>query len=234
MVWQVCWTVSRHQLIMSKQVGCNTIYKKILLLIPWKISGLIFSGHYCYCLPWLPQEYTQGCMHVSYKFEVKNQKSIAMPLVLTFVFVIFVLFLASNPDIVDKLEGLIALWSKEIEQVLAESEQVCILSISSLPLTYPSHSFILPISSHPSHEHHITPIHLSIPSIPSHPSIHHFIMLYQRIVIGLSCIFFCYWISKVSYCCLLLSYRWGKKLMTSDQWLSLITGRKEWPSLMCK
>ena len=32
--------------------------------------------------------------------------------------------LANNPDIVDKLEGLVALWSKVIEQVLAESEQV--------------------------------------------------------------------------------------------------------------
>ena len=33
-------------------------------------------------------------------------------------------FLANNPDTVDKLEGLVALWSKVIEQVLAESEQV--------------------------------------------------------------------------------------------------------------
>ena len=32
--------------------------------------------------------------------------------------------LANNPDVVDKLEGLIAQWSKVIEQVLAESEQV--------------------------------------------------------------------------------------------------------------
>ena len=31
---------------------------------------------------------------------------------------------ANNPDVVDKLEGLVALWSKVIEQVLAESEQV--------------------------------------------------------------------------------------------------------------
>ena len=33
-------------------------------------------------------------------------------------------YLANNPDVVDKLEGLVALWSKVIEQVLAESEQV--------------------------------------------------------------------------------------------------------------
>ena len=33
-------------------------------------------------------------------------------------------FSANNPDVVDKLEGLVALWSKVIEQVLAESEQV--------------------------------------------------------------------------------------------------------------
>lgn len=32
--------------------------------------------------------------------------------------------LANNPDVVDKLEDLIAQWSKVIEQVLAESEQV--------------------------------------------------------------------------------------------------------------
>lgn len=31
---------------------------------------------------------------------------------------------ANNPDVVDKLEDLIAQWSKVIEQVLAESEQV--------------------------------------------------------------------------------------------------------------
>ena len=33
-------------------------------------------------------------------------------------------FVANNPDVVDKLEGLVAFWSKDIEQVLAESEQV--------------------------------------------------------------------------------------------------------------
>lgn len=31
---------------------------------------------------------------------------------------------ANNPDVLDKLEGLVALWSKVIEQVLAESEQM--------------------------------------------------------------------------------------------------------------
>ncbi|KAJ7385896.1 hypothetical protein OS493_013932 [Desmophyllum pertusum] len=31
---------------------------------------------------------------------------------------------ANNPDVVDKLEGLVAQWSKVIEQVLAESEQM--------------------------------------------------------------------------------------------------------------
>jgi dynein heavy chain len=46
------------------------------------------------------------------------------------------LFAASNLDIVDKLEGLIALWSKEIEQVLAESEQV-------RPVNFISYSCIL-------------------------------------------------------------------------------------------
>lgn len=35
-----------------------------------------------------------------------------------------IIFSANNPDVVDKLEGLVALWSKVIEQVLAESEQV--------------------------------------------------------------------------------------------------------------
>ena len=32
--------------------------------------------------------------------------------------------LASSPETVDKLEGLVGMWSKEIELVLAESEQV--------------------------------------------------------------------------------------------------------------
>ena len=36
----------------------------------------------------------------------------------------YLFILANNPDVVDKLEGLIAQWSKVIEQVLAESEQV--------------------------------------------------------------------------------------------------------------
>lgn len=40
---------------------------------------------------------------------------------------------ANNPDVVDKLEGLVALWSKVIEQVLAESEQVgCKLCLPKL------------------------------------------------------------------------------------------------------
>ena len=40
---------------------------------------------------------------------------------------VLLLFLsANNPDVVDKLEGLIAQWSRVIEQVLAESEQVYI------------------------------------------------------------------------------------------------------------
>lgn len=34
------------------------------------------------------------------------------------------MLLANSPETVDKLEGLVALWSKEIELVLAESEQV--------------------------------------------------------------------------------------------------------------
>jgi len=42
----------------------------------------------------------------------------------SFIYYVLLYFTASNPDIVDKLEGLIAYWSKEIEQVLAESEQV--------------------------------------------------------------------------------------------------------------
>lgn len=33
-------------------------------------------------------------------------------------------FLAKSPETVDKLEGLVALWAKEIELVLAKSEQV--------------------------------------------------------------------------------------------------------------
>ena len=37
----------------------------------------------------------------------------------------FTLFLvAKSPETVDKLEGLVALWAKEIELVLAKSEQV--------------------------------------------------------------------------------------------------------------
>ena len=40
---------------------------------------------------------------------------------------VLLLFLsANNPDVLDKLEGLIAQWSRVIEQVLAESEQVYI------------------------------------------------------------------------------------------------------------
>ena len=35
-----------------------------------------------------------------------------------------VLFSAKSPETVDKLEGLVALWAKEIELVLAKSEQV--------------------------------------------------------------------------------------------------------------
>jgi hypothetical protein len=37
------------------------------------------------------------------------------------------LFLAKSPETVDKLEGLVALWAKEIELVLAKSEQVLII-----------------------------------------------------------------------------------------------------------
>ena len=36
----------------------------------------------------------------------------------------FASFLAKSPETVDKLEGLVALWAKEIELVLAKSEQV--------------------------------------------------------------------------------------------------------------
>ena len=40
---------------------------------------------------------------------------------------VLLLFLsANNPDVLDKLERLIAQWSRVIEQVLAESEQVYI------------------------------------------------------------------------------------------------------------
>ena len=39
-------------------------------------------------------------------------------------FLSIIILSANNPDVLDKLEGLVALWSKVIEQVLAESEQV--------------------------------------------------------------------------------------------------------------
>lgn len=54
-------------------------------------------------------------------------------------------FSANNPDVLDKLEGLVALWSKVIEQVLAESEQVMwflfkwLLLILSIHVTALSH-----------------------------------------------------------------------------------------------
>lgn len=48
---------------------------------------------------------------------------------------IAIILSANNPDVVDKLEGLVAQWSKVIEQVLAESEQVgCKLLLIELPI----------------------------------------------------------------------------------------------------
>ncbi len=32
--------------------------------------------------------------------------------------------LGNNPDLLEKIEGLVGVWTKQIEQVLAESEQV--------------------------------------------------------------------------------------------------------------
>ena len=51
---------------------------------------------------------------------------------------VLLLFLsANNPDVLDKLEGLIAQWSRVIEQVLAESEQVYIYIYLLLFVSFP-------------------------------------------------------------------------------------------------
>ena len=34
-------------------------------------------------------------------------------------------YAGNNSDLLEQIEGLVAVWTKQIEQVLAESEQVC-------------------------------------------------------------------------------------------------------------